>query len=88
MKLKILPLSLLLLTLVTLPGYAQTRSESQTAQGSDYGIEPEKSYQGTLILDLLTAAKSEIDNAVSEAYAQGYKAGLLESAPDAAYWKK
>jgi hypothetical protein len=36
----------------------------------------------------LTAANEEIDAAVSEAYAEGYKAGLLEASPDAAYWKK
>jgi len=88
MKLKTLLPLFLLATLLTPALSAQTRSESQTAQENGYGIEPEKLYQGTLILELLTAAESEINNAVSEAYAQGYKAGLLEAAPDAAYWKK
>jgi hypothetical protein len=88
MKLKTLPPLLLLATLLALPTYAETPNVSQAAPGNDYGIEPEKLYQGTLILDLLTAANEEIDAAVSEAYSEGYKAGLLEASPDAAYWKK
>jgi hypothetical protein len=88
MKLKTLPPLFCLILLITLPCYAQTRSESQPQQGNGYGIEPEILYRGDILLELLRTAEEEIDNAVSEGYAEGYKAGLLEAAPDAAYWQK
>lgn len=39
------------------------------------------------MLDLLVAAEEEAGASINEAYAAGYKAGLLAAAPDAAYWK-
>jgi hypothetical protein len=88
MKLKTLPPLFCLIMLITPALSAQTRGGSQTAQKSDYGIDAEKLYPGNILLELLQTADTEIDNAVSEAYAEGYKAGLLESAPDAAYWQR
>ncbi|OHD25598.1 MAG: hypothetical protein A2Y38_00265 [Spirochaetes bacterium GWB1_59_5] len=40
-----------------------------------------------MVLELLAAVEGEAVTAINEAYAEGYKAGLLVSAPDAAYWR-
>jgi hypothetical protein len=60
---------------------------SAQSTGSVYGIEPEASYPGSLVIEILTAAEQEASIAIDEAYAEGYKAGLLEAAPETAYWK-
>jgi hypothetical protein len=39
------------------------------------------------VIELLAASEDEAVISIAEAYAKGYKAGLLVSAPDAAYWK-
>jgi hypothetical protein len=39
-----------------------------------------------MILELLAAAEGEIDTAVEEAYAEGYKAASLRYAPNTAYY--
>jgi hypothetical protein len=39
-----------------------------------------------MVLEILAAAEAEIDAAVEEAYAEGYKAASLRYAPDAAYY--
>jgi hypothetical protein len=87
MKSKTLPLLFLLTTLLTPALSAQNTSESRTAQKNDYGIEAEKSYPGSLVLELLWTAEAEIDAATREAYEAGYKAALLEAAPRAAYYE-
>jgi hypothetical protein len=38
-------------------------------------------------LELIEIAEAEIDAAVQEAFAEGYKAAMLEYAPDAAVYK-
>jgi hypothetical protein len=87
MRLKTLPLAILSLLLLTRIGYALTPQESQDGQNNAYGIEPEKFYPGTLVLELMEAAEAEIDAAVREAYAEGYKAAMLRHAPEAAMYK-
>lgn len=87
MNLKTLPLVLLLITLPIVTSFTQTPKQSPTKQSNDYGIEPGKSYSGTIVLELLQAAEAEIDASVNEAYAEGFKAGLLASSPDAEYYK-
>jgi hypothetical protein len=87
MKLKTLPLLIWLTLLLTPASFAQTPPESPEAHSGDYGIAPEASYPGTVVLRLMEAAETEIETAVGEAYAEGYKAGLLEYAPDAALYK-
>lgn len=87
MNLKTLPLVLLLITLPIVTSFTQTPEQSPTKQSNDYGIEPEKSYSGTIVLELLQAVEAEIDASVNEAYAEGFKAGLLASSPDAEYYK-
>jgi len=77
-------LSLLLLTRIS---YAQTPPESPEGQNSAYGIGPGQLYPGALVLELMEAAEAEIDAAVAEAYAEGYKAAVLQHAPDTAAYK-
>ena len=84
MKLKILLLTILFLPLLTLISYAQTPPELPDAQNSGYGIEPEQFYPGSLVLELMEAAETEIDAAVREAYAEGYKAAALRFMPELA----
>ena len=84
MKLKI-PLLAILLTLLLTPGsFAQTPPESQDRQNNGYGIESEALYPGSVILEILATAEEEIDAAVREAYAEGYKSAMLRYAPDLA----
>lgn len=40
-----------------------------------------------MVRDLLDAVWEEAAIQIREAYAEGYKAGLLDSYPDAAYWQ-
>jgi len=83
-KLKtLLPAILFLLTLTRI-SYAQTPPESPGARNSGYGIEPEQFYPGSLVLELMEAAEAEIDAAVHEAYAEGYKAAALRFVPELA----
>ena len=82
MRLKIPLLTILFLLLLTRISYAQTPPELPDAQSNDYGIEPEQSYPGTLVLELMEAAAAEIDAAVREAYAEGYKAASLRFIPE------
>jgi hypothetical protein len=71
----------LLLPLLTPNSYAQTPPESRNVQNSAYGIELERLYPGALVLELMEAAEAEIEAAVNEAYAEGYKAAMLRYAP-------
>lgn len=41
-------------------------------------------YPGSLVLELMQIAEEEIDTAVTEAYAEGYKAALLQYLPELA----
>jgi len=84
LRLRTLLLAILFLPLLTLISYAQTLTESPNAQNNDYGIEPEQFYPGSLVLELMEAAETEIDNSVREAYAEGYKAAMLQYAPEIA----
>jgi hypothetical protein len=82
--LKTLLLAILFLPLLTQIDYAQAPTESPDAQNSAYGIEPGQFYPGSLVLELMEAAEAEIENAVREAYAEGYKAAMLQYAPELA----
>jgi hypothetical protein len=86
MKSKILPLLILLTLILTPASYAQTPPELPGGQSSGYGIEPSALYPGSAVLEILAAAENEIDAAVEEAYAEGYKAASLRYAPDTAYY--
>ena len=82
MRLKTLLLAILLLPPLTQIGYAQTPQELQNRQNSGFGIEPNLSYPGTLVLDLMQAAEAEIEAAVAAAYEEGYKAAMLRFSPE------
>jgi len=82
MRLKIPLLMILFLLLLTPISYAQTPPESPGGQNNNYGIELEQFYPGTLLLELMTIAEAEIDAAVREAYAEGYKAASLRFIPE------
>jgi hypothetical protein len=84
MKFKTRLLTFLLLLLLTLAGYAQMPPELQNGQNNAYGIRPEQSYPGTLVLELMETAEAELETAVTEAYAEGYKAAMLQYAPELA----
>jgi hypothetical protein len=87
LKSKTLPL-LVLLTLLLIPkGFTQTPPESPESFGNAYGIKPEQFYPGTAVLELMETAEAEIDEAVNEAYAEGYKAAMLRYAPEAELYK-
>jgi len=83
---KRLPVSLLPV-LLTVSVWSQEPSGSAPPPGSGYGIEPERFYPGSLVLGLLQAAEEEIDAAVKEAFAEGYKEGALAYAPEAARYQ-
>jgi hypothetical protein len=84
MRLKILPLMILLLLTLTPTGYTQTPPGLPDGQGNAYGIGPTQRYPGSLVLELMEAAEAEIDAAVREAYAEGYKAASLRFMPELA----
>ena len=77
----------LLLMLITQMSYAQTSEVLPDKPNISFGIESERFYQGTVVLELLRAAEEEIETAVNEAYAEGYKTAMLHYAPDAAVYK-
>jgi hypothetical protein len=88
MRILVRPLLAILSLLALTPNaWPQTQDESPMPPSSDYGIEPEKLYPGSILLELIQTAEGEIDNAAEEAYAEGYKAASLRHAPDAEYYK-
>ncbi|MDR1374585.1 MAG: hypothetical protein LBJ24_06410 [Treponema sp.] len=87
MRLKTLLPLILLTLLLTPPSFTQTPPESPESSASAYGIDLEESYPGTLVLDLMELAEEEIGAAIDEAYAEGYKAAMVQYAPDAALYK-
>jgi len=67
---------------------AQTSQSSRNPPENEYGIEPEKLYLGKDVIAVLDAVTDEAIKAVEEAYETGFKAALLEAAPQAAYWEE
>jgi len=87
LRLKTLLLAILSLPLLMRIGYAQTPPGLPERQSNAYGIESAKFYPGALVLELMEAAEAEIENAANEAYAEGYKAAMLQYAPGAAAYR-
>lgn len=75
------------LALLARTAIAEPSPASVSATAPGYGIDPGASYPGTMVQALLEAAEDEAGSSIEEAYAEGYKAGLLEAAPDRDYWK-
>jgi hypothetical protein len=87
MRLKTLPLLILLTLLLTPPAFAQAPEQPPESSAGAYGIEPGESYPGTVVLELMEAAEEEIEAAAEGAYAEGYKAAMLRYAPEAGVYK-
>lgn len=87
MKLKALLLPILFLALATQTSFAQSKTESNRTFGNEYGIDLTKSYTGSEVMALIQLVEQEADSAIEHAFNEGYKQGLLASAPEAEYWK-
>lgn len=87
MKLKALLLTLLFLTLTTQTSFAQKNTKSETIFENEYGIDLDRSYTGSELLELIQIVEQEAEQAIDKAFNEGYKQGLLSAAPDAEYWR-
>lgn len=87
MRLKALPLMCLLLLAATQTNWAQSRTESKPTSESGFGIDLNRNYTGSEVEALLQVVAEEAELAIGRAFNEGYKQGLLQSAPDAEYWR-
>lgn len=87
MRLKTLPLMCLFLTLAMQTSFAQPRTESELTSAGGYGIDLHRNYSGSEVAELLQIVEQEAEAAIDRAFDEGYKQGLLASAPDAEYWR-
>ena len=83
---KLLPLTLLLL-LATQTNWAQSRTESKPTSENEYGIDLNRNYTGSEVAALIQIVEQEAEAAIDRAFDEGYKQGLLASAPEAEYWR-
>ena len=87
MKLNKLLLTFLCLMLITQASYSQQKTESKKTSGNEYGIDLNRNYKGSEVLELLQIVEQEAEQAIDQAFNEGYKQGLLAAAPDAEYWR-
>ena len=73
-----------LLVLLTQNAMTQSSKNLKTDIKSEYGIESGRSYNADEVAALLAIAEEEAEASIQQAYAEGYKAGLLEAAPESA----
>lgn len=73
-----------LLVLLTQNAMTQSSKNLKTDIKSEYGIESGRSYNADEVARLLAIAEEEAEASIQQAYAEGYKAGLLEAAPESA----
>lgn len=73
-----------LLVLLTQSAMTQSSKNLKTDIKSEYGIESGRSYSADEVAALLAIAEEEAEASIQQAYAEGYKAGLLEAAPESA----
>lgn len=80
--LKIL-LMLTLIALLMLPITAQSSRKKpeklNQITASEFGIDINSTYTGTQVLELLQIAVEEAETSIDDAYAQGYKQGLIKA---------
>ena len=84
MKLKRLTAMICLLVLLTQSAMTQSSKNLKTDIKSEYGIESGRNYNADEVAALLAIAEEEAEASIQQAYAEGYKAGLLEAAPESA----
>ncbi len=73
-----------LLVLLTQSAMTQSSKNLKADIKSEYGIESGRSYNADEVAALLVIAEEEAEASIQQAYAEGYKAGLLEAAPESA----
>jgi hypothetical protein len=78
---------ILLITVLPRLSIAQEPGELETVSASEYGIDLNAEYSGAEVAGVVRIVVEEAEAGINEAYAEGYKASLLEAAPDAAYYK-
>ena len=59
---------------------ANEQKSSLPEYENEYGIDPNRLYPGSLVIQLLQAAEEESGTGIEEAYAEGYKAGRIDAA--------
>lgn len=87
MKLNKLLLTFLCLMLITQASYSQQKTESKKTSGNEYGIDLNRNYKGSEVLELLQIVEQEADLAIDRAFNEGYKQGMLAYAPEVEYWQ-
>ena len=87
MRLRTLPLMCLFLTLTTQTNYAQPKTESKPISEAEYGIDLARNYSGSEVAALIQIVEQEAQATIDRAFDEGYKQGLLASAPEAEYWR-
>ena len=73
-----------LLVLLTQSAMTQSSKNLKTDIKSEYGLESGRNYNADEVAALLAIAEEEAEASIQQAYAEGYKAGLLEAAPESA----
>lgn len=81
MNLKRLVLLICLLVLIIQTTTAQSATSLNKTLPNRYGLESTKSYSATEVAELLAIVECEAQKSIDKAYAEGYKAGLLECEP-------
>lgn len=81
---KKLMLMILFLSLTVAMIFANNPQDFQNESENEYGIDPNESYPGNLVIEILKAAEDEAVIVVEDAYSTGYKDGRIDGA---AIWK-
>jgi len=83
--------TLLLVSLLTVPmipcAFAQESNRSTPSIENPYGIRLDADYSGPVVLELLQMMEEEASEAISKAFEEGYKEGLLAEAPERVFWQ-
>lgn len=86
-ELKKLTAALLLTMLITQVNFAQSKQTSKKITIKEFGIESKERYTQNELEAILNIVFEENSKSIEKAFNEGYKQGLLASAPDAAYYK-
>ena len=75
------------LTVMTLPVIGIESNNDNKLSASELGIDLTGTYTGTEVEAMIEIVLEESDRAIKEAYADGYKAAMLETKPDEVRYK-